>query len=92
MLLCQWMVSGLITIWHEPLSLWNNGNRYPYPLFEILDFKGRIALFTASAFLMALDTVTLKWLYGRVNGYGRSEYPQARPGHVKEPDFHIGRS
>ncbi|KAE8552613.1 hypothetical protein TMatcc_008016 [Talaromyces marneffei ATCC 18224] len=61
---------------------------YPYPLFEILDMKGRIALFTVSAFLMALNTVTLKWLYGRVNGLGRSEYPQARPGHVKEPDYH----
>lgn len=63
-------------------------NRYPYPLFEILDMKGRIALFTVSAFLMALNTITLKWLYGRINGLGSSEYPQARPGHVKEPDFH----
>lgn len=61
---------------------------YPYPLFEILDMKGRIALFTVSAFLMALNTITLKWLYGRVNGLESLEYPQARPGHVKEPDFH----
>lgn len=50
--------------------------------------KGRIALFTVSAFLMALNTITLKWLYGRINGLGRPESSQVRPGHLKEPDYH----
>lgn len=63
-------------------------NRYPYPLFEVLDTNGRVALFTVSALLMAINTVTLKWLYGRVNGFGRSEYPQAQSGKVNESDYH----
>ncbi|KAH8703426.1 putative integral membrane protein [Talaromyces proteolyticus] len=61
---------------------------YPYPLLELLDTKGRIALFTVSALLMAVNTVTLKWLYGRVNDLGRVEQPKARPGDLKKPDYH----
>lgn len=37
---------------------------------------------------MALNTVTLKWLYGRLNGFGREAAPQARPGDVKKDDLH----
>jgi len=46
----------------------NNG-WYPYPIFEMLPTSGRIALFSGSAIIMALNTVTLKWLYGRLNGF-----------------------
>ncbi|KAJ9635742.1 hypothetical protein H2204_005702 [Knufia peltigerae] len=54
---------------------------YPYPLFEVLDRTQRVGLFTASALIMAANTMILKWLHGRVNGQvgnTRSE----RPGRV----------
>ncbi|CBF89619.1 hypothetical protein AN0372.2 [Aspergillus nidulans FGSC A4] len=56
---------------------------YPYPIFEQLPFEGRIGLFALSAVVMALSTATLKWLHGRVNGFGTSMKAQARPGSVK---------
>ncbi|KAL4779570.1 hypothetical protein BJX76DRAFT_351712 [Aspergillus varians] len=56
---------------------------YPYPIFEQVPFEGRVGLFVLSAVVMALSTATLKWLYGRVNGFGIPVKPQARPGAVK---------
>ncbi|KAL3435557.1 FAR-17a/AIG1-like protein [Aspergillus tetrazonus] len=56
---------------------------YPYPIFEQLPFEGRVGLFALSAVVMALSTATLKWLHGRVNGFGTSTKAQARPGSVK---------
>lgn len=41
---------------------------YPYPLFALMDTNQRIALFVGSAVFMTLSTVTLKWLYSRING------------------------
>ncbi|KAL1979547.1 hypothetical protein VTN96DRAFT_5576 [Rasamsonia emersonii] len=61
---------------------------YPYPIFELLPTPGRIGLFALSAVIMTLNTVTLKWLYGRLNGFGREAAPQARPGDVKKDDLH----
>ncbi|KAL4802813.1 FAR-17a/AIG1-like protein [Aspergillus unguis] len=57
---------------------------YPYPLFEELPFEGRIGMFALSAVVMALSTATLKWLYGRVNGFGTPVKAQAKPGAVKQ--------
>ena len=57
--------------------------RYPYPLFDLLDTTQRIGLFSASALLMTASTAVLKWLYGRINGYGVQTAPKARPGNVK---------
>jgi hypothetical protein len=37
-----------------------------------------------SAIMMALSTSTLKWLYGRVNGFGTSIPPQSYSGHIKK--------
>ena len=54
---------------------------YPYPLFALLDNYQRMALFGASAVLMSVNTVVLKWLYGRVNGLGRGA--GGRPGSVQ---------
>jgi len=65
-------------------SLVDMSVRYPYPLFEILTPAWRAALFAGSAFVMTLSTATLKWLYGRVNGYGVGTAPRARSGNVKE--------
>ncbi|KAG2027655.1 hypothetical protein GB937_000095 [Aspergillus fischeri] len=59
-------------------------SRYPYPIFEQVPFEGRVGLFAMSAIVMALSTATLKWLYGRVNGFGTASKPKARPGALKQ--------
>ena len=58
---------------------------YPYPLFALLDNTQRMGLFGASAALMAVNTAGLKWVYGRVNGFGPGEREGegARVGKVK---------
>jgi hypothetical protein len=53
---------------------------YPYPLFAMLDANQRVGLFVGSALVMAANTMVLKWIYGRVNGFGRRAV--ARPGKV----------
>jgi len=50
----------------------------------MLDTTQRIGLFCISALLMAACTAALKWLYGRVNGYGTHTAPTAKPGDVKK--------
>ncbi|GFF35169.1 hypothetical protein IFM51744_02693 [Aspergillus udagawae] len=57
---------------------------YPYPIFEQVPFEGRVGLFVMSAIVMALSTATLKWLYGRVNGFGTASKPRSRPGALKQ--------
>ena len=54
---------------------------YPYPLFALLDNTQRMVLFGASAVLMAVNTAVLKWVYGRVNGFGRGR--GVKPGGVQ---------
>jgi hypothetical protein len=61
-------------------------SRYPYPIFEALPTEGRIGLFTLSAAVMALSTITLKWLFGRVNGIGNPIQPESRPGDIKRKE------
>ncbi|KAI1339620.1 FAR-17a/AIG1-like protein [Xylariaceae sp. FL0016] len=41
---------------------------YPYPIFDVLTKWQRALLFTFSALLMTGSTMTLKWLYGKING------------------------
>jgi hypothetical protein len=60
------------------------GWRYPYPIFEQLSTTGRIGLFSLSAIVMALSTVTLKRLYGHVNGFGSDLPSQSHPGDIKK--------
>ncbi|KAJ5787655.1 FAR-17a/AIG1-like protein [Penicillium paradoxum] len=60
--------------------------RYPYPIFEALPTSGRIGLFTLSAVIMATSTITLKWLYGRINGFGTPVKSVSRPGDIKRTD------
>ncbi|KAI9748713.1 MAG: hypothetical protein M1815_003014 [Lichina confinis] len=57
---------------------------YPYPIFEALNPSYRAGLFATSALLMVASTSTLKWLYGRINGFGGGRAPRAQPGAVKE--------
>ncbi|KAJ5790915.1 uncharacterized protein N7518_007926 [Penicillium psychrosexuale] len=68
-----------------PTSITNH-SRYPYPIFEALPTSGRVGLFTLSAAVMALSTITLKWLHGRVNGFGNPMKPESRPGDIKLDD------
>lgn len=42
---------------------------YPYPIFDVLDTPGRAALFAGSALIMTSSTLSLKWVYDRVNGH-----------------------
>ncbi|KAJ5542851.1 FAR-17a/AIG1-like protein [Penicillium sp. DV-2018c] len=56
---------------------------YPYPIFEALPTEGRIALFSLSAVVMAMSTITLKWLHARLNGSGTPITPVSRPGDIK---------
>jgi hypothetical protein len=73
-------LSGVIAVaywwWIERCYTFNGF--YPYPLFEVLDTKGRVGLFAASALLMAANTVVLSWVYRVINGVGTE-----RPGRVK---------
>lgn len=62
--------------------------RYPYPIFELLPTPGRVGLFSLSAVIMALNTMTIKWLYGRVNGFGTSDTPTSKPGDIKKDELH----
>lgn len=50
---------------------------YPYPLFELLDYSQRLALFAGCAAVMALITLALKRVYATVNGVGAE-----RPGRL----------
>lgn len=59
---------------------------YPYPIFEQLPTYGRVALFSLSAIVMAGSTATLKWLHGRVNGFGVPIPAQSRSGDIKRAD------
>ncbi|KAJ5761216.1 hypothetical protein N7520_008372 [Penicillium odoratum] len=81
-------ISGTIAFgywfWVEQCFLYNGW--YPYPLFEQLSTVGRIGLFSLSAVVMAMSTVTLQWLYGRVNGFGTGIPSQSRPGDIKRKD------
>lgn len=43
---------------------------YPYPLFELLGYEQRLALFAGCAAVMAVITLAVKWVYARVNGVG----------------------
>ncbi|KAI2793387.1 hypothetical protein POX_b03442 [Penicillium oxalicum] len=69
-------------VWIERCYLYNGW--YPYPIFEQLSTTGRVGLFSLSAAVMALSTVTLKWLYGHMNGFGALFPAQSRPGDIKK--------
>ncbi|KAF7174144.1 hypothetical protein CNMCM5623_006471 [Aspergillus felis] len=69
-------------IWIE--RCYKHNGWYPYPIFEQVPFEGRVGLFVMSAIVMALSTATLKWLYGRVNGFGTASKPRSRPGALKQ--------
>ncbi|KIW03252.1 uncharacterized protein PV09_05473 [Verruconis gallopava] len=72
-------IAGLYWLWVE--KCYEQNKFYPYPIFDEVGHKGRIALFSGSAVVMALATILLKWLYGIVNG---TAIANERPGKVKK--------
>lgn len=81
-------LSGIIAFgyWFWVEHCFSYNGFYPYPIFELLPTSGRIGLFSASAAVMALSTGTLKWLYGRINGFGVPMSPQSRAGDISRTD------
>lgn len=59
---------------------YSNNGFYPYPLFALLDTQQRMGLFLGSALVMTASTVTLKWVYGKVNGIEHA----SRPGRMQK--------
>ena len=52
---------------------------YPYPIFEVVGFYGRIGLFALSALVMAGNASLLRWAYATLNGIeGKYTSPKAR--------------
>ncbi|QKX54552.1 uncharacterized protein TRUGW13939_01639 [Talaromyces rugulosus] len=58
---------------------------YPYPLMELLDTKGRIALFSVATALMSINMVTLKWLIGAL----RRQFMWLDKTHILEYAVHV---
>lgn len=60
----------IIRFWVE--QCFKHNGFYPYPIFEMVGFGGRIGLFTLSAAIMTGSTMALKSLYALVNGKAQS--------------------
>lgn len=73
------------TYWLWVEECYRHNGWYPYPLFEQLTPLWRGVLFAACAVTMTVSTATLKWVYGRINGFGegREMAARERPGAVK---------
>ncbi|PYH99908.1 hypothetical protein BO71DRAFT_393875 [Aspergillus ellipticus CBS 707.79] len=71
-------------VWIERCFQYNGW--YPYPIFEVAGFAGRVGIFALSAVVMALSTRSLKWLYSCVNGHGARTEAQPCPDAVKQND------
>ncbi|KAK4162533.1 FAR-17a/AIG1-like protein [Cladorrhinum sp. PSN259] len=52
---------------------------YPYPIFDLLSTGQRVVLFTVSGLLMAVSTMGLKWVYGKVNGIDKFKKEALNP-------------
>lgn len=57
-----------LAYWFWTELCYSKNGFYAYPIFEQLDTPGRAALFSGSAVVMAVSTLSLSWLYGKVNG------------------------
>ncbi len=54
--------------WFWVEQCYKHNGFYPYPIFDKVDFVGRIGLFVLSAVVMTGSTVMLKRLYAVLNG------------------------
>lgn len=66
------VVSGVIAagywVWVE--HCYARNGFWPYPIFELVGYQGRVGLFVGSAVCMVAGTVVLKMVQGRVLGVG----------------------
>ncbi|KAF4975911.1 hypothetical protein FZEAL_7384 [Fusarium zealandicum] len=65
--------------WYWVELCFSHNGWYPYPLFELLSTTQRVLLFTFSAGLVTVSSSCLKWVYGRVNGYGAAQKEAYKP-------------
>lgn len=79
-------LSIAFTYWFWIELCYTRNGFYPYPLFEMLDTKGRVGLFVVSALVMTLSTVVLNWIYARLNGVEG----ERRVVHVKKAEVKPG--
>ncbi|KAJ5887631.1 FAR-17a/AIG1-like protein [Penicillium taxi] len=70
--------------WFWVEHCFQQNGEYPYPIFSVLPTPGRVGLFALSAVVMAGSTATLKWLHGRVNGFGTPTSAQSYPGNIRK--------
>ncbi|KAL1304601.1 hypothetical protein AAFC00_003570 [Neodothiora populina] len=68
-------LSGVIAVayWFWVETCFKHNGWYPYPIFDVLDPPGRLGLFAGSAAVMTVSTLSLKWVYDRVNGRAMDE-------------------
>jgi FAR-17a/AIG1-like protein len=57
-----------IAYWFWVEECFRNNGFYPYPIFDVAGFNGRVGLFIMSAVIMALGMVGLRALHGVING------------------------
>ncbi|GAB7353279.1 hypothetical protein MBLNU459_g3784t1 [Dothideomycetes sp. NU459] len=57
-----------VSYWFWVERCYSYNGFYPYPIFDVLDTPGRVALFAGSAAVMSVSTMSLKWMYTKVNG------------------------
>lgn len=57
-----------VSYWFWVERCYSYNGWYPYPIFDVLDMPGRAALFAGSAVVMSVSTLSLKWMYTKVNG------------------------
>ncbi|RPA93970.1 hypothetical protein L873DRAFT_1703159 [Choiromyces venosus 120613-1] len=68
-LLAALIPAGIATgywVWLE--HCFSVNQNYPYPLFNVIETKGRIGVFVGSAVMMTVSTLGIKWVYGKING------------------------
>jgi len=53
--------------------------RYPYPIMSVLSTSERAGLFSFSGILFTISSITLKWLYGCINGVQSMQMNAGRP-------------
>lgn len=63
-------LSGAIAVgyWFWVEECKRHNGYYPYPIFDALDYSGRVALFVGTAAVMTVSTVSLKFVHGLLNG------------------------
>jgi hypothetical protein len=57
-----------VAYWFWVEECFRNNGFYPYPIFDVAGFNGRVGLFVMSAVVMASGMLGLRALHGVING------------------------